>query len=158
MKVVVAAVGAPRSKGLKAAIRDYETRIGRYFRFHTIDVKPERYTSGRDPADIVQKESEALLGRVPGELELVAVDRRGTQMTSEQLADYLGDLAVHGRPGAVFVIGGALGLSEALRARSQRILALSRFTLPHELARLVLVEQIYRAGTILRGEPYHKGA
>lgn len=157
MKIVVAAVGAPRSRGLKAAIRDYEDRIARYFKFQSIEVRAERSVSGRDPAEIAEKESESLLGRVAPELELIAVDPRGRELTSEELADHLGDLAVHGRPGAVFAIGGALGLSEALRARAQRMLALSRFTLPHELARLVLLEQIYRAGTILRGEPYHKG-
>jgi 23S rRNA (pseudouridine1915-N3)-methyltransferase len=83
--------------------------------------------------------------------------REGESMASEELARYLERHAVRSSPGVAFVIGGAHGLAEAVLERGRRRLSLSKMTLPHEMARLVLAEQLYRAGTILRGEPYHKG-
>ncbi len=151
------AVGAPKLPGLAAAIRDYESRISHYFKFEVIEIRPQRITPGVDRRSVVDKESESLLAQIPAGLEIVAVDERGVSLSSEQLADYLDELAVLGRPGVAFLIGGPLGLSEFLRRKADRVLSLSSFTLPHELARLVLSEQIYRAGTIQRGEPYHKG-
>lgn len=142
--------------GLTAAIREYETRIKHYFRFEAREIRPQRLARGVDESSAIDTESADLLAAVPAGLEVVPVDRRGEAWTSEQLAAYFEGLAVHGRPGAAFLIGGALGLSDSLRSSASRVLSLSHFTLPHELARLVLVEQIYRAGTIRRGEPYHK--
>ena len=78
-------------------------------------------------------------------------------MSTRELADYIDGLATYGRPGAAFLVGGAFGLSREVRAGAARCMSLSEMTMPHELARLVLTEQLYRAGTILRGEPYHKG-
>ncbi len=156
VKVVLVAVGAPKSPALASAIRDYEGRIRRYFRFEAIEIRPRPLRRGAVPAAIVEAESAALLERVPDGFDVVAVDRRGEALSSEDLAGYLEELAVRGRPGVAFLIGGPLGLSDAARHRAQRVLSLSSFTLPHELARLLLVEQIYRAGTIQRGEPYHK--
>ncbi len=150
-------VGAPKSPGLAAAIAEYESRIRRYFKFETAEVRPVALKAGSSTANVARKESEALLARVPAGLEVVAADERGEAWSSEQLAAYLERLGVEGREGAAFLIGGPAGLSEELRRRAHRVLALSSFTLPHELARLVLSEQIYRAGTIQRGEPYHRG-
>jgi len=93
---------------------------------------------------------------VPAGVEIVALTRKGEAWSSTRLARYLEALAVQGRAGAAFLIGGAWGLAEDLLARASHRLSLSSLTLPHELARLVLAEQLYRAGTILRGEPYHK--
>lgn len=142
--------------GLKAAIREYESRIRHYFRYESLEIRPQRLAQGVDESLVIEKESTDLSAAVPTGLEVVAVDRRGEAWTSEQMAAYFEGQAVEGRPGAAFLIGGALGLSESLCSSASKVLSLSRFTLPHELARLVLVEQIYRAGTIRRGEPYHK--
>lgn len=142
--------------GLKSAIREYESRIKHYFKFESREVRPQRLTQSVDESLAMEKESADLLAVVPTGLEVVPLDRRGEAWTSEQMADYFEEQAVLGRPGVAFLIGGALGLSESVCSSSSRVLSLSRFTLPHELARLVLVEQIYRAGTIKRGEPYHK--
>jgi len=156
VRIVVIAVGAAKLPGLAAAIRDYEARIGHYFKFAAIEIRPQRPGSGGDRS-LIERESERLLAKVPAGLEIVAVDERGESWSSERLAAYLEEQAVLGKPGVAFLIGGALGLSESLRRQADRVLSLSGFTLPHELARLVLAEQIYRAGTIQRGEPYHKG-
>jgi 23S rRNA (pseudouridine1915-N3)-methyltransferase len=79
-------------------------------------------------------------------------------MSSGELARVLGDRAVAGSPGITFVVGGAFGVDQNIVREAKRTLSLSRMTLPHSMARLLLAEQLYRAGTILRGEPYHKGA
>lgn len=149
-------VGSPRSRGIAEAIADYESRIHHYFKFESVEVRAQRIGANVDRAAVVEKESEALLARVPDRMQRVALDERGSSWSSEDLARYLDDLALHGKAGAAFLIGGPLGISEALRERADHVLSLSDFTLPHELARLLMAEQLYRAGTILRGEPYHK--
>ncbi|HET7322464.1 MAG TPA: 23S rRNA (pseudouridine(1915)-N(3))-methyltransferase RlmH [Longimicrobiaceae bacterium] len=156
MKITLAAVGRVRGD-LVAPIADYEARIAHYFSFEAAEVREETAGRGRTDAQVMGEEGKRLLARIPTGAEIVALDRRGKEWSSETLAEYLGELAVRGAPGAAFLIGGAIGLSEEVLARASRTLSLSALTLPHELARLVLTEQIYRAGTILRGEPYHKG-
>lgn len=157
MRILILTVGAPKGRGIAQAIRDYEARAARYFKFETVEVRGQRIGARRSEAEVIEQDSQALLERVPADLDLVVVDERGVAWSSEALAAYLGDLAVFGKPGAAFVIGGPLGLGAELRQRADKVLALSSFTLPHELARLVLAEQIYRAGTIHRNEPYHRG-
>jgi 23S rRNA (pseudouridine1915-N3)-methyltransferase len=105
----------------------------------------------------LRQEGTELLRRIPEGLEVLALTRTGQGLTSRGLAEVLGEMATYGMPGAAFLVGGAYGLSSEVLARADRRFSLSRMTLPHELARLILVEQLYRAGTILRGEPYHKG-
>ncbi|MGD8868671.1 MAG: 23S rRNA (pseudouridine(1915)-N(3))-methyltransferase RlmH [Gemmatimonadales bacterium] len=156
MKIIVIAVGTPKMPGLRAAIREYESRIKHYYRFEAREIRPQRLTPDVDESSVIERESSELLAAVPANLQAVPVDRRGKAWTSEELAGYLEEQAVHGKAGLAFLIGGALGLSERLCSSASPVLSLSSFTLPHELARLVLVEQIYRAGTIRRGEPYHK--
>jgi 23S rRNA (pseudouridine1915-N3)-methyltransferase len=93
---------------------------------------------------------------VPPGVEIIALTRDGQAWSSSDLARYFEQLALSGKQGAAFLIGGALGLSQQAIARAQRRLSLSAMTLTHEMARALLTEQIYRAGTITRGEPYHK--
>jgi 23S rRNA (pseudouridine1915-N3)-methyltransferase len=135
--MVVGRAGAP----LKDAILEYETRAGRYWKFNVIEVASET----------------RLLARLPERAQIVALTRTGRGMSSTELAAYLEDHALHSTPEVCFVIGGASGLSAAILDRAQKRWSLSDATLPHELARLVLAEQLYRAGTIIRNEPYHKG-
>lgn len=157
MRVVIVSVGTPRHPGLASAIRDYEERAGRYFPLETVEV-PAGAGRGRDPARAMKEEGEALRRQLPDGLATCALTRSGRPMESRGLADWLGEMATYALPGVTFVIGGAFGLHESLLRRCDRRLSLSALTLPHELARLLLAEQLYRAGTILRGEPYHKGA
>ena len=154
MRVVVAAVGKPRDRALAAAIGEYETRAKRYW---TLDVHEVREEPARAAtADLVrEREGERLLARLPAGAAVVACDEGGEGMTSSAFAEWLQRERERARDVA-FTIGGAYGLSPRVRAAATRVLALAAWTMPHELARLVLAEQLYRAGTIARGEPYHK--
>ncbi len=138
------------------AVGEYERRAGRYWSLESIEVREERAGKGKTDARVREAESRRLIERVPAGYEVVALTRDGDAWSSTRLARHLESLAVAARPGVAFLIGGALGIDDAVLARADRRLSLSPFTLPHELARLVLTEQLYRAGTIVRGEPYHK--
>lgn len=156
MKVQLIAVGKVRG-GLAAPIQDYEARVRNYFAFEASEVREEPARRQSSAERVMQEEGKRLLARVAPGVEVVALHRGGEQWTSERLSRYLAQLAVQAHPGAAFLIGGAYGLSEEVLGSAKSLLSLSAFTLPHELARLVLAEQLYRAGTIARGEPYHKG-
>jgi 23S rRNA (pseudouridine1915-N3)-methyltransferase len=156
MKLLLAAVGRPRGPAAEL-IAEYEARAKRYFPFEAVEVKEEAFRRAGDAPRVREEEGKRLLARVPAGVEIVALHETGKQWTSRQLAEWLEALAVRGSPGAAFLIGGAYGLSDEILARARPQLSLGAMTLPHELARLVLAEQIYRAGTLIRGEPYHKG-
>ena len=151
---MIAAVGKPRDRYLAAAIDEYETRAARYW---PLDVVEVREASGRGVTSEQAKEREGkrLLERVPDGATVIACDERGTSLSSAEFAALVAAARDQAKDVA-FVIGGAFGLSDAIRARASRSIRLAPWTLPHELARLVLAEQLYRAGTIVRGEPYHK--
>lgn len=157
MRLVILCIGSPRGGRLAAAIRDYEERAARYFRFDVIEVPPATGHGGR-PEAARAEEARALLRRLPDGLQCWALTRTGKGLDSRGFADELGELSLYGKAGVAFIIGGAFGLGEDIVEQCDRRLSLSQLTLPHEMARLLLAEQIYRAGTILRREPYHKGA
>jgi 23S rRNA (pseudouridine1915-N3)-methyltransferase len=154
MKVWVAVVGKPRDAALAAAIREYETRAARYWPLDVIEVKEEP-ARGNAVAVVMRKEGERLLARVPASARVILCDAGGDSLDSVAFAGALQEQRERAQDVA-FVIGGAHGVGDAVRSRADRRLALAPWTLPHELARLVLAEQLYRAGTIGRGEPYHK--
>lgn len=154
MRLVVAVVGKARNRALGEAIREYETRAARYWPLEVHEVREER--AGASPeARVREREAARLAERIPAAARTVACEVGGKALDSRQFADLLLGAREQDRDLA-FLIGGALGIDSALAARSQMRLSLAAWTLPHELARLVLAEQIYRAGTIARGEPYHK--
>ena len=151
---MIAVVGKPRDRHLAAAIDDYETRAARYW---PLDVVEVRDAGGRGiAADQVRaREGERILERIPDGTSVMVCDELGDTLTSAQFSTLL--TAARDRAKDIaFVIGGAFGLADALRTRATRAIQLAPWTLPHEMARLVLAEQLYRAGTIARGEPYHK--
>lgn len=157
-RVLVLSVGSPKQPGMVQSIRDYEARAGRYFALESIEVHPKK-SGGKDPARVRRDEAEALLRRLPGDMESFALTRLGRSIDTRGLADHLKRVASYGpAAGAAFVIGGAFGLDETVVEKCRNSLSLSDLTFPHELARLVLAEQLYRIGTLLRGEPYHKGS
>lgn len=145
------AVGRPRNRDLAAAIADYEARAARYWPLRVVEVREER---GGDAAVVRSREGARLLEQA-GEARLVACDEGGDALDSAAFAAFL-QRERESAHDVAFVIGGAQGLADAVREAADRRLALAAWTLPHELARLVLAEQLYRAGTIVRREPYHK--
>lgn len=155
MKVVLAAVGKPRDAALAAAIRHYEERAAHYWPLEIVEVKEEPARS-LTPVQVMEREAERLMAKLPKGARVVLCDPEGgTAQSSEQFARWL-QRQREAAQDVAFVIGGAFGLGDALKTAAHSRLSLAPWTLPHELARLVLVEQLYRAGTILRGEPYHK--
>ncbi len=154
MKVVVAVVGKPRDVGLASAIGEFETRAAHYWplELHEVRGEPAKSVS----ADLVrEREGDRLVKVLPPAAHVVACDPGGSAKTSEEFSAWLQGKREQGVDVA-FVIGGAFGLSAPVRERARLRLALAPWTLSHELARLVLAEQLYRAGTIVRREPYHK--
>ena len=154
MRLVVAVVGKARNVALADAIRDYETRAARYWPLDVYEIREER-SAGVPVEKVRERETTRLLERVPDRARTIACDVTGRAFSSTQFADFLRTARDEDRDLA-FLIGGAYGLSPSVTMDSALRLSLSSWTLPHELARLVLAEQIYRAGTIVRGEPYHK--
>ncbi len=153
MRMVVAVVGKPRNAALATAIHEYETRAARYWPLEFHEVREER-AAGISPDVVREREGKRLAERVAG-TRVVACHAAGQPMTSEAFASWLMNERQSERD-IGFVIGGAFGLPDTLVSRSASKLSLAPWTLAHELARLVLAEQLYRAGSIIRGEPYHK--
>ena len=153
MRLIVAAVGKPRHESIAAAIRDYEERARRYWPLDVIEVKDEPARAA-SPDVVRRREGERLTAAV-GSARVIACEIGGRQMASTEFAEWVQGLR-EAAADAAFVIGGAFGLADALVQRATATISFSPWTLPHELARLVLTEQLYRAGTIVRGEPYHK--
>ena len=149
----IVAVGKPREP-LAAAVREYEQRAARYWPFEMAEVREEP-ARGATADTVRDREADRLLERVPEAGRIVACDEGGRAMKSTEFAAWMQREREAGRDVA-FVIGGAFGLAPAIRGKAALTLSLAPWTLPHELARLVLAEQIYRAGTLVRGEPYHK--
>jgi 23S rRNA (pseudouridine1915-N3)-methyltransferase len=154
MRLVVAVVGKARNAALGDAIRDYETRAARYWPLDVHEIREERAT-GIPVEKVREREAARLSEKVPERAQTVACELGGKSLSSEQFAEFLQTAREQDRDLA-FLIGGAFGLSPSVAKTSTMRLSLAPWTLPHEIARLVLVEQIYRAGTIVRGEPYHK--
>jgi 23S rRNA (pseudouridine1915-N3)-methyltransferase len=147
------AVGRDRSGLFAPAVEEYLKRLKRSLRLELVELPEARRHAGTPRARV--EEGETILGRLAAGERVVALDEHGEQPTSLELAARLARWLEGGRDVAL-VVGGADGLSPEVLARADERLALSRLTLAHRLARLVLVEQLYRATTILRGEPYHR--
>lgn len=155
MRLRVLAVGADKSGLFEPAAAEYLKRLARYLPSEVVEVPPSK-KGGADPLRAREEEGEALLSRVKPADTVVALDERGEELSSEELSRKVVQEAMVRGKDLVFLIGGAEGLSPAVRARANRVLSLSRMTMPHRLARVVLLEQLYRALAIARGEPYHK--
>lgn len=139
---------------LRDAIAEYEKRASRYWPLEVIEVRAEP-ARARSRDEVRRLERARLLERASG--ILVALDERGRSMSTEEFAKWVAERRDRAED-TTFVVGGAFGLDADVRDRASLVLSLSAWTLPHDMARLLLAEQLYRAGTILRGEPYHKGA
>ncbi|MEC0226763.1 MULTISPECIES: 23S rRNA (pseudouridine(1915)-N(3))-methyltransferase RlmH [Paenibacillus] len=159
MHIQILTVGKLKERYLVDGIAEYVKRLGPYAKVQMIEVPDEKAPENMSPAEEQQvraKEGERLLAKLAPDVYVVALAIDGEMWSSEQLAGSLDKLATYGRSQVAFVIGGSLGLSGELLRRADMRLSFGRMTLPHQLMRLVLVEQIYRAMRINRGEPYHK--
>ncbi len=155
MRLSVLWVGKTKDRRIAGLIEEYAERIRRYCKFNVIEVRDATLGAGLATRERARKEGEKILRALkPGESR-VAFDERGREMTSEGFAQFLGR-ALEGTPaGVTLILGGPYGLSEAVLEAAAHRLALSRMTLTHDMARLVALDQVYRAFTILRGERYH---
>lgn len=158
MSLRVVVVGRP-GRVLAAAIAEYERRAARYWPVEVVEVRQERAGKrGGDVDRVKRAEAGRLRERIPAGAKVVVLTREGVRWSSLELANQLEESVTLQRRDTAFLIGGAAGLDDELLRAADVRLSLSPFTLPHEMARLLLAEQLYRAGTIVRGEPYHKGA
>jgi 23S rRNA (pseudouridine1915-N3)-methyltransferase len=159
MRLSIAAIGRLKQGPERDLAERYLKRAGeagRVLGFRPIDVVEIRESRDRDAAKRITEESIALANMVPDGAAIAVLDRRGTNLGSEELAERLRRWQEGGRPAAVFMIGGPDGITDALRGRAEFLLAFGTATWPHQLARIMLLEQLYRATTILVGHPYHR--
>ncbi len=159
MNIQIAAVGRLKEKYLVDGIAEYAKRLRPYVKFDVLEVPDEKAPetmSAAEEAQVRDREGDRLLGLIKPDAHVVALALDGELWSSEDLAAQLDKLGTYGKSHVVFVIGGSNGLSPTVLRRAQQKLSFGRMTLPHQLMRLVLVEQVYRAVKINRGEPYHK--
>jgi 23S rRNA (pseudouridine1915-N3)-methyltransferase len=153
VRVRIAAVGRLKEAHWRAACEEYLKRLRPYATVEMVEVADRDIT--HDAVRAVSTEGANLLRSIPESSYVVALDLGGPQLTSEELSASLAELMVGGHSDVTFAIGGSAGLSPAVLQRANETLALSRMTLPHQLARVVVLEQLYRAFRIMRNEPYH---
>ena len=159
MKITLITVGKIKEKYFTDAIAEYVKRLSRYCKPEIIQVADEKTPENAALAvekQVKDTEGERILRHVAEDAFVVALEIRGEMLSSEELADFIERKQVSGTSHIQFVIGGALGLSEAVLRRADYRLSFSRMTFPHQLMRVVLLEQIYRSFRIIAGEPYHK--
>ncbi len=159
MRITLLTVGKIKERYLTDAIREYEKRLGRYCRLSIVETPDEKTPEGAGEAlerKIKEKEGERLLARIREGDFVIALAIEGKMLSSEELAAKMERLGVDGISHIVFVIGGSLGLSPDVLRRADFALSFSRMTFPHQLMRVILLEQIYRSFRINSGEPYHK--
>ncbi|MCI5649050.1 MAG: 23S rRNA (pseudouridine(1915)-N(3))-methyltransferase RlmH [Fusicatenibacter sp.] len=159
MKITLITVGKIKEKYLKDAITEYSKRLSRYCKLEIIEVSDERtpdQASRVEEEQIRDKEGERILKYIREEAYVITLEIEGHMLSSEELAGKLDTLAVQGHSHICFVIGGSIGLGKEVRKRSDYTLSFSRMTFPHQLMRVILLEQIYRSYRIITGEPYHK--
>ena len=158
MKITIVCAGRLKEKYLRDGITEYEKRLRPYADIRTHEIAEERMNekpSAAEKVETLRREGARLLAQVPQDAYLIVLDISGTAYSSEELAARLDGLALAGKSHVAFLIGGPFGLSDDVRRAAGLRLSFSHFTLPHQLIRLFLVEQIYRAFKISRGEPYH---
>lgn len=155
MKIVLIVVGKTQNKHLTTLTEDYQERIGHYLPF-AVEVQPElRNSRGLSFEEQKEREGKALLERFQSGDHVVLLDERGKELRSVDFATFVGKRLQSSGRRLVFVIGGPYGFSEAVYRRADEFLSLSQMTFSHQMIRLLFLEQLYRALTILQGEPYH---
>ena len=159
MKITLVTVGKIKERYFEDAIKEYSKRLGRYCKLDIVQVQDEKAPDGASEAverQIKDKEGQRILSNIKDGAYVIALAIEGRMLSSEELASRLQKLGVDGISHIVFVIGGSLGLSDEVMRRADFALSFSKMTFPHQMMRVVLLEQVYRSYRIMAGEPYHK--
>ncbi len=159
MKISIVCVGKVKEKFFRGAIDEYVKRLGRYCKLEIIEVTDEKtpdQASDHEVELIKDKEGERILKNISSDAYVIALAIEGKQLSSEELAEKIEKLGIQGTSHIQLIIGGSLGLADKVLKRADMLLSFSRMTFPHQLMRVVLLEQIYRSYRIIQNEPYHK--
>lgn len=159
MKITVITVGKIKEKYLKDAISEYSKRLNKYCKLEIIEVADEKTPDNASEVveDIIRsKEAERILKYVKDDAYIITLEIGGKQLSSEELADKIDKLGIQGISHIIFIIGGSIGLGKEVLIKSNYALSFSKMTFPHQLMRVILLEQIYRSYRIISNEPYHK--
>ena len=159
MKITVITVGKIKEKYLKDAIDEYSKRLSKYCKLEIVEVADEKTPDQASQVAenaIRTKEAERILKYIKDDAYVITLEINGKQLTSEELADKVDNLGIQGVSHIVFIIGGSIGLGQEVLQKSDFALSFSKMTFPHQLMRVILLEQIYRSYRIINGEPYHK--
>ena len=159
LNITIISVGKLKEKYLKQAVEEYSKRLQRYCKLEIIELNDEKTpdnASEKEEAIIKTKEGEGILKHIRDNMFVIALDLKGKMLSSEEFSSYIKDLGIKGESNIAFIIGGSLGISEEILKRADYKLCFSKMTFPHQLFRVMLLEQIYRGFRIMKGEPYHK--
>ncbi len=159
MNIKIICVGKLKEKYLKMAQDEYLKRLGSYAKVEVIEIKDEDIKENFSESEVElakEKEGAGILSKIKDRDLVFTLEIEGKQRTSEEFASEIEDMMVHGNSDVAFVIGGSCGISKEVMARSDRKISFSKMTFPHQIIRINLLEQIYRAFKIIKNEPYHK--
>lgn len=159
MKITCITVGKIKERFMTDAINEYAKRLSRYCRLEIIELQDEKTpdnASAVEEENIKAKEGERILAKVKDGAYVISLAIEGRQLDSVELSQKITDLGINGTSHIIFIIGGSLGLSDAVKKRSDYLLSFSKMTFPHQLMRVILLEQVYRSFRISNNEPYHK--
>ena len=159
MNITIITVGKLKERYFKEAVEEYSTRLSKYCKLEIVEVPDEKAPENLSPAQeliVIQKEGQGILKYVKEDTYMIALAIQGKKLSSEGLSNFINDLGIKGRSNIAFIIGGSLGLSDEVLKRADYQLSFSPMTFPHQLMRVILLEQVYRGFRIIKGEPYHK--
>lgn len=159
MKITVITVGKIKEKYLRDAIGEYSKRLSKYCKLEIVEVADEKTPESASEimTDVIKsKEAERIMKYLKEDAYIITLEIQGKQLTSEELADKIDGLGIQGKSHIIFIIGGSLGLGKEILKKSDYALSFSKMTFPHQLMRVILLEQVYRSYRIIKKEPYHK--
>ena len=159
MNIRIIAVGKVKEKYINEGIKEFSKRLSRYCTLDIIEIEDEKAPvnlSDKEMDIVKQKEGDRIIAKIPQNSFIISLEIQGKQISSEELSKKMEDLMIDGYNDITFIIGGSLGLSNEVSSKSNYKLSFSKMTFPHQLMRLILLEQVYRAWRIMKGEPYHK--
>ncbi|NLL81067.1 MAG: 23S rRNA (pseudouridine(1915)-N(3))-methyltransferase RlmH [Tissierellia bacterium] len=159
MNIRIIAVGKIKEKYIQEGIKEYSKRLSNYCSLEIIEVDDEKApenSSAKERQAIKEKEGDRILSKIPQNSFIISLEIQGREISSEELSKRIENLMIEGNSDITFIIGGSLGLSDTVSGKSNFKLSFSKMTFPHQLMRMILLEQIYRAYKIMRNEPYHK--